>query len=73
MQGGSSDRVSKGHRGMKRDARFRGDESGAEIVEWVVVTMILIVAFFALFQAIGDELTALLAAVRQWLTDTLAR
>ncbi len=47
------------------------DESGVEIVEWIVVTMILIVAFFALFQAIGDKLAALFATVGQWLTAVL--
>jgi len=58
---------------MSRGNRFRSEESGAEIVEWIVVTMILIVAFFALFQAVGDELQALFATVGQWLTGVRAR
>ena len=58
---------------MKRNGSFWGDESGVQIVDWIVVTLILIIAFFALFQAIGDELAVLIATARQWLTGMLAR
>jgi len=40
---------------------FLGDEFGTEIVEWVVVTLILTVAAFALLQAIGPELNNLVS------------
>lgn len=54
---------------MRRRARltapacggFWGDEFGTEIVEWVVVTLILTVAAFALLQAIGPELSNLVS------------
>jgi len=42
---------------------FWGDEFGTEIVEWVVVTLILAVAAFALLQAIAPELKNLLGWV----------
>ena len=37
--------------------RFFADESGPELVEWAVVTVILILATFAILQSIGGELT----------------
>ncbi len=40
---------------------FWGDEFGAEIVEWVVVTLILTLATFVLLQAIGPELNNLVS------------
>jgi len=46
---------------------FWGDEFGTEIVEWVVVTLILAVAAFALLQAIGPELKNLLG----WIASKL--
>jgi len=36
--------------------RFVKDESGPELVEWAIVTLILILATFAILQLIGDEL-----------------
>jgi len=45
---------------LKREG-FWGDEFGTEIVEWVVVTLILTVAAFALLQAIGPELNNLVS------------
>jgi len=36
--------------------RFAKDESGPELVEWAIVTLILILATFAILQLIGDEL-----------------
>jgi Flp pilus assembly pilin Flp len=36
--------------------RFYKDESGPELVEWAIVTLILILATFAILQLIGDEL-----------------
>ncbi|MBC7236409.1 MAG: hypothetical protein H5T69_11265 [Chloroflexi bacterium] len=37
--------------------RFYRDESGPELVEWAVVTVILILATYAILSSIGDELT----------------
>jgi len=37
--------------------RFLKDESGPELVEWAVVTVVLILATFAILQLIGGELT----------------
>jgi len=37
--------------------RFVKDESGPELVEWAVVTVVLILATFAILQLIGGELT----------------
>ena len=55
-------------RPMSMEGReFWGDEFGTEIVEWVVVTLILAVAAFALLQAIGPELKNLLG----WIASKL--
>lgn len=43
---------------------FWRDEFGTEIVEWVVVTLILTVAAFALLQAIGPELNDLVSRIK---------
>lgn len=48
--------------------RFLADESGPELVEWAVVTVILILATFAILQAIGGELTRIYNVIK----DTLA-
>jgi len=37
--------------------RFLKDESGPELVEWAVVTVILILATYAILQLIGGELS----------------
>ncbi len=44
--------------------RFYQDESGPELLEWVVVTLILILALYALLQAFGPDIQGLIAAVR---------
>ena len=43
--------------------RFVEDETGPELVEWAVVTVILILASFATYQLIGQELTRILNKV----------
>ncbi|MCD6519101.1 MAG: hypothetical protein J7M05_04155 [Anaerolineae bacterium] len=53
---------------MEELRRFFQDESGPELVEWAVVTVILILATFAILQAIGNELTRIYQTIR----DTLA-
>jgi len=47
--------------------RFLADESGPELVEWAVVTVILILATFATLQAIGGELTRIFEIIRDML------
>lgn len=37
--------------------RFYADESGPELVEWAVVTVILILATYAILTSIGEELS----------------
>lgn len=37
--------------------KFFEDETGPELVEWAVVTVVLILATFAVLQLIGGELT----------------
>ena len=39
------------------------DESGADLVEWVVVTIILTLAMYAILQALGPEIEQLLETV----------
>ena len=45
---------------IKELRRFFKDDSGPELVEWAVVTVILILASFATYQLIGQELTRIL-------------
>ncbi|MBM4429674.1 MAG: hypothetical protein FJ026_04900 [Chloroflexi bacterium] len=46
--------------GMRELKRFLSDESGPELVEWAIVTVILVLASWLIYQAIGDELAAIL-------------
>ncbi len=54
---------------MRLSRQFFEDESGSELVEWTVVLSILVLATYAILQAIGGEFrsvsTAMLQAVRQ--------
>ena len=50
---------------------FWADERGAEFVEWVVVTLIMIVATFAILQAVGGEISAFVTAAITWLRNLL--
>lgn len=49
---------------MRRLAQFAHDETGADLVEWIVVTIILFLAIFAILQAVGDDLTRIIEVVR---------
>jgi Flp pilus assembly pilin Flp len=49
--------------------RFLADESGPELVEWAVVTVILILATYAILQAIGGELNLIYQRIRDTLED----
>jgi len=48
--------------------RFWQDESGPELVEWAVVTIILLVAAVVAYRAIGDQLKETLKSIEQWIT-----
>ena len=54
---------------MQHPRQFFEDESASEFVEWTVVLAILVLATYAILQAIGGEFTgfstAMLQAVRQ--------
>jgi Flp pilus assembly pilin Flp len=43
--------------------RFLKDENGAELVEWAVVTMVLLAASVAVLIAIGDELERIFTSI----------
>lgn len=51
--------------------RFVADESGPELVEWAVVTVILILATFAILQAIGSNLNQIYIRIRDTLGQIL--
>jgi len=42
---------------------FVDDASGAELVEWAIVTVILVVATYAILQAVGGEFGAIASTV----------
>ncbi|MGD9001365.1 MAG: hypothetical protein PVF04_01780 [Anaerolineae bacterium] len=46
---------------------FFEDESGAELVEWAVVTMVLLAATAAVLIAIGDELERIFTSMLEQL------
>ena len=54
---------------MKDLRRFFADESGPELVEWAVVTVILILATYLVLQAIGQELTRIYEVIRDTLKE----
>jgi len=43
--------------------KFIDDDSGAELLEWAVVTVILVVATYAILQAVGGEFGAVASTV----------
>jgi Flp pilus assembly pilin Flp len=47
--------------------RFMRDETGPELVEWAVVTIILLVASVVAYLAIGGELKSVLEAIEKWI------
>lgn len=52
--------------------RFWNDESGPELVEWAVVTIILLVAAVVLYVAVGKALGGVICAVHCWLNKVKA-
>lgn len=47
--------------------RFWNDESGPELVEWAVVTIILLVAAIVLYIAVGKILGSVICGIYCWL------
>ncbi|HIC92812.1 MAG TPA: hypothetical protein EYP09_00980 [Anaerolineae bacterium] len=47
--------------------RFWKDEAGPELVEWAVVTIILLVATIFVLRAVGDELNATYDLIKRWI------
>ncbi len=47
--------------------RFWNDESGPELVEWAVVTIILLVAAIVLYIAVGKVLGGVICSIWCWL------
>lgn len=45
--------------GMRELRRFLSDESGPELVEWAIVTVILVLATVLILGAIGNQLSAM--------------
>ena len=52
-----------------RQRGFIDDESGAELLEWAIVTVILIVATYAILQAVGSEFGAVASTVLYRIRD----
>ena len=47
--------------------KFWDDESGPKLVEWAVVTIILLVAAVILYIAVGKALGSVICAIKCWL------
>jgi Flp pilus assembly pilin Flp len=51
--------------------RFWNDEAGPELVEWAVVTIILLVAAVILYVAVGKALGAVICSIYCWLQKVM--
>jgi Flp pilus assembly pilin Flp len=49
--------------------QFWNDESGPELVEWAVVTIILLLAAVVLYIAVGKALGGLVCSVKCWINQ----
>jgi len=56
---------------MHKLRRFLADESGPELVEWAIVTVILVLATYLILQAIGDQLSAIYREILRVLGEIL--
>jgi Flp pilus assembly pilin Flp len=56
---------------MRTLRRFLSDERGPELVEWAIVTVILVLATYLILQAIGDQLSAIYREILRVLGDIL--
>jgi len=54
---------------MSTLSRFWRDESGPELVEWAVVTIILLVAAVVLYVAVGRALGGVLCSIYCWIAS----
>ncbi|HID86786.1 MAG TPA: hypothetical protein EYP55_05330 [Anaerolineae bacterium] len=52
---------------LREFQRFLKDESGPELVEWAVVTIILLVATVLILRAVGGALTKTYTDIRDWI------
>ena len=50
-------------------SKFWRDESGPELVEWAVVTIILLVAAVVLYVAVGKALGSVLCSIYCWIAS----
>jgi len=57
--------------GMRELRRFLSDETGPELVEWAIVTVILVLATYLILQAIGDQLSAIYREILRVLGEIL--
>jgi len=57
--------------GMRELRRFLSDESGPELVEWAIVTVVLVLATYLIIQAIGDKLTEIFREILRILGSIL--
>ena len=58
---------------MQQPRQSFEDESGSEFVEWTVVLAILVLATYAILQAIGGEFSGLSSAMLQVVRQALIR
>jgi Flp pilus assembly pilin Flp len=56
---------------MREIKRFLSDESGPELVEWAIVTVILVLATYLILQAIGDQLSDIYREILRILGEIL--
>lgn len=52
---------------MQELKRFLSDESGPELVEWAVVTIILLVATVLILRAVGNALKLTYQDIQAWI------
>jgi Flp pilus assembly pilin Flp len=52
---------------MREFQRFLKDESGPELVEWAVVTIILLVATVIILRAVGGSLNETYQDIKAWI------
>jgi len=56
---------------MSELRRFLSDERGPELVEWAIVTVILVLATYLILQNIGDQLSAIYREILRVLGEIL--
>jgi len=56
---------------MRELRKFLSDDRGPELVEWAIVTVILVLATYLILQAIGDQLSAIYREILRVLGEIL--